>query len=131
MSIKDRFIKSVQTSPTLWIGLWALLLLNMLMVLVLTRGVSWAAGVVFAVLILAGGLAILKIARYSPVDTEMDDDLKERLDKLMEEIRPYCQDVFDNQVNSFLEPIEQEFQQKFSRGLAWLWEKVDDFYAQL
>lgn len=131
MSIKDRFITSIQTSPNLWIGLWALLLLNLLMVLVLVKGISWTAGVLFVVLLLIGSLAVYKVAYYSPDEPEIDEELQARLNELMEEIRPHCDEVFNKQVNNFLQPIEHEYQHKFSRGLAWLWEMVDDFYAQL
>lgn len=131
MSLRDRLVNSMKTSPNLWICVWALFLLNLLMVYILIRGMSWAAGIIFAVLLLAGALAVLFIANYKPPEPELDEDIQARLEKLMEEIRPYCEEVFDIQVKKALRPIEFEYREKFSQGLAWLWEKVDDFYAQV
>lgn len=127
----ERFINSVKTSTILWMSLWALLVLNMLVIIVLIRGYSWLL-MVGSVLILAGGLLSLqRLAHTSEEENDIDADLQRRLDQLMDEIRPHCEVIFDKQVKHFIEPIEREFELEISRGLNWLWEEVDSFYNQV
>jgi hypothetical protein len=125
------FVESVKKSTNLWIGLWALLLLNILFVFILIKGISWILVLVIILLLGGGGAILLKIAHYTPPEPGIDDEIQTHLNDLMEEIRPYCEEVFNDRINSFLEPVEHDFQQKFSLGLSWLWEKVDAFYAQV
>ena len=89
------------------------------------------ANVLLVLLWVAGMMFIFKIARSTPDEPDVDADLHLRLQDLMEEIRPYCEEVYDKKVDRFLEPIEQDYQQRFSMGLSWLWEKVNDFYMQV
>ena len=131
MTISDRFIASVKKSTNLWIGLWVLLLLNLLIIFVLTKIFSWMVLVVFVLLWVVGIIFLHRIAHSTPAEPDIDADLRLRLQDLMEEIRPYCEEVFDQKVNGFLDPIEQDYQQRFSMGLSWLWEKVSDFYVQV
>jgi hypothetical protein len=131
VTIAERFIASVKKNTNLWIGIWVLLLLNLLLVFIIAKGISWMANVLLVLLWVAGMVVILKIARSTPDEPDVDADLHLRLQDLMEEIRPYCEEVYDKKVNRFLEPIEQDYQQRFSMGLSWLWEKVNDFYVQV
>ena len=131
MTIAERFIASVKKNTNLWIGIWVLLLLNLLLVFIIAKGISWMANVLLVLLWVAGMMFIFKIARSTPDEPDVDADLHLRLQDLMEEIRPYCEEVYDKKVDRFLEPIEQDYQQRFSMGLSWLWEKVNDFYMQV
>lgn len=132
MTVSDRFIESVKKSTNLWIVLWVLLLLNLLIVFILIKGISWIVNVLFVLLLAAGIAALLRMAHFTPADeADIDSEMRSRLHDLMEEIRPHCEDVFDNKVNGFLQPIEQDYQQRFSMGLSWLWERVNDFYKQI
>lgn len=131
MTNTEIFVESVKKSTNLWIGLWALLLLNILFVFILIKGISWILVLVIILLLGGGGAILLKIAHYTPPEPGIDDEIQTHLNDLMEEIRPYCEEVFNDRINSFLEPVEHDFQQKFSLGLSWLWEKVDAFYAQV
>jgi hypothetical protein len=131
VTIAERFIASVKKNTNLWIGIWVLLLLNLLLVFIIAKGISWMANVLLVLLWVAGMMFIFKIARSTPDEPDVDADLHLRLQDLMEEIRPYCEEVYDKKVDRFLEPIEQDYQQRFSMGLSWLWEKVNDFYMQV
>lgn len=130
MTNTNRFVESVKKSTNLWIGLWVLLLLNILFVFILIKGIFWIPALAIALLLVGGVSVLLKIAHYIPAEPDIDDDIQVRLNDLMEEIRPHCEEVFNDRINRFLEPAEHNYQQKFSMGLSWLWEKVDAFYAQ-
>ena len=130
MISRERFIESVKKNTNLWISLWVLLLLNILLVFVLIKSLSWILVLVVFLLLIGGISFLLRTAHYETPELAIDAEVQACLRDLMEEIRPHCEEVFDVHINSFLEPVEQSFQQKFTMGLSWLWETVDAFYTQ-
>ena len=66
MTVSDRFIESVKKSTNLWIVLWVLLLLNLLIVFILIKGISWIVNVLFVLLLAAGIAALLRMAHFTP-----------------------------------------------------------------
>ena len=101
MTIAERFIASVKKNTNLWIGIWVLLLLNLLLVFIIAKGISWMANVLLVLLWVAGMMFIFKIARSTPDEPDVDADLHLRLQDLMEEIRPYCEEVYDKRSIDF------------------------------
>ena len=131
MISRERFIESVKKNTNLWISLWVLLLLNILLVFVLIKSLSWILVLVVFLLLIGGISFLLRTAHYETPELAIDAEVQARLHDLMEEIRPYCEEVFDNRVKRSLKPLEQNFQQKFTMGLTWLWETVDVFYTKV
>lgn len=102
-----------------------------MVIIALSRGFSLMTGLILTG-ILAGGSAILtSISRISPLEQALEPDIYHRVNSLMKEIKPVCNQIFDRNLDTLLQPLETDLQREFSRGLTWLWDEVDDFYDKV
>ncbi len=131
MAILQMFIDSVRTRTAFWIGLWVLIVINIMVIIALSRGFSLMTGLIMTG-ILAGGSALLtSISRIPPPEEALEPDVYHRVNSLMKEIKPVCNQIFDRNLDALLQPLETDLQREFSRGLAWLWDEVDEFYDKV
>lgn len=102
-----------------------------MVIIALSRGFSLMTGLILTG-ILAGGSAILtSISRIPPPEEALEPDVYHRVNSLMKEIKPVCNQIFDRNLDTLLQPLETDLQREFSRGLAWLWDEVDEFYDKV
>ncbi|HEX3010862.1 MAG TPA: hypothetical protein VHQ70_02340 [Syntrophomonadaceae bacterium] len=120
--------ESIKKNVGLWIVLWLLLLLNIMMIFILSRGISlWI--IIFGVIMMLLGSGVLEyISALEEKTVEViPDDIQEKVRGLMEDIKPLCEDIFSRELNNIIEPVLDNHRKDFSRGLTWLWENGDDF----
>jgi hypothetical protein len=132
MNYRKKAEESIKKNVNLWIILWFLLLLNIAMILIFSRGFSWGIVILCLFLLLVGSGCLQFIAEGKDKKPEVvSDELKEKVDGLMEEITPLCEDIFTRELNNIIQPVLESHRKDFSRGLSWLWEDGDDFAAQI
>lgn len=124
--------ESIKNNVNLWIVLWLLLLLNIMMILILSRGFSLWTVILCVVMMLMGSGCLGYIAESQEPETEqVPDELQEKVDSLMEEITPLCEDIFTRELNNIIQPVLDSHRKDFSRGLSWFWETGDDLALQI
>lgn len=131
MNLPTRWLASIRMNTGLWMGLWGLLMLNIIVILILVRGFSWWSLSIAMIIAAAGAAALTALARLPEPDPSIDDGMSIGLNALMEEIRPVCEQVFDQHITRLMAPLKTELNQEFSRGIEWLWEEVDAFYQEV
>lgn len=132
MSYRKKAKESIKNNVNLWIVLWLLALLNVMMIVILSRGFSLWIIVLGIVFMLAGSgyLELIADSEDEQVET-VSDELKEKVDSIMEEITPLCEDIFTRELNNIIQPVLESHRKDFSQGLSWLWENGDTFAAQI
>ncbi len=122
---------NLKNNFNLWMALWFLLLLNAYTFIVLIYGFSWGLTIFFLILVLLGmGLLRLVIQDESQELITLPE-LKASISGLMREITPLCDDIFIREANRAINPITEELEKEFSKGLNWLWENIDTFLSQI
>lgn len=117
----------------LWVSLWILLLLNLFMIYVFSRGFSIIAAIFFAVVAMAGtGLIKYWADNYTPWREDfITDKYNEKASELMEEVKPLCDDIFAREIERITDPVLESHRQDITKGLSWLWEEGDGFVCQV
>ncbi|MDD4549349.1 MAG: hypothetical protein PHT79_06270 [Syntrophomonadaceae bacterium] len=132
MNILYSIKASVKKNPNLWLVLWILVLLNIFTLLALSSKLS---ALLIIILLLLGlvGIAMIKslneLPYYKP--TAVTTEVKEKIDDLMAEVRPLCDEVFTRKIDNFTGPLLTGLNNEFGRGLSWLWEDDEEFILQV
>lgn len=125
------FITSLKQNPGTIMLMWALLLLNIMVIYGLIKGFTVTAVIVFAIICAMGILLISFLGKINPENEQKHKQYQARLNNLMQEIRPLCDDIYERQLNNTIHTLQTNSYDEFARGLSWLWEQVDDFYLQV
>ena len=131
MNQSAKFITSLKQNPGTIMLMWTLLLLNVMVIYVLIKGFTVMAVIVFAVICAAGILVISLLGKININHEQSYRQFQARLNNLMLEIRPLCDDIYERQLNNTIQTLQANSYDEFSRGLSWLWEQADDFYLQV
>lgn len=120
---------NIASNNRIWLAFWILIIVNIYAFISLGRGFSWL--VTFSFLLLAFlGIGIINIlAKEEKVTEELISltDIISNVDGIMDEITPLCDDVFAKETVKSIDPIIDNLRQEFAKGLAWLWENIDEF----
>lgn len=123
--------KSLAHNVTLWILLWILTILNIFAVLSISQGYS-ISRLIISLFIIAIGIVVLRRLAFRFSNTqELSTELYQQVTDLMERIRPFCDGIFDREIERITEPILGEIEQDFSRSMNWLWENNDAYLLNL
>lgn len=131
MNQSTEFITSLKQNPGTIMLMWALLLLNIMVIYGLIKGFTVTAVIVFAIICAMGILLISFLGKINPENEQKHKQYQARLNNLMQEIRPLCDDIYERQLNNTIHTLQTNSYDEFARGLSWLWEQVDDFYLQV
>lgn len=131
MNQSTEFITSLKQNPGTIMLMWALLLLNIMVIYGLIKGFTVTAVIVFAIICAMGILLISFLGKINPENEQKHKQYQARLNNLMQEIRPLCNDIYERQLNNTIHTLQTNSYDEFARGLSWLWEQVDDFYLQV
>lgn len=112
-------------------ALWVLVIINIFFFITFAKG--FAVGfLILALLISVAGILYLKwLANRLAADKDLSAEIMAQATELMERIRPFCDEVFVNEINRITEPILDTIEQDFTKGLGWLWENNDAYLAGL
>ncbi|WP_054693214.1 hypothetical protein [Syntrophomonas palmitatica] len=131
MSFTRGIKESISNNNYLWMALWLLVLINFYCFLLLSQGFSIWSLLVF---LITGSIGILIIKRISSISTnreEVNIEQNPRVDELMTEIKPICDDVFTDEINELTSPILNTVKTDFITSIAWLREDCDEFINQV
>ncbi|MEN6326399.1 MAG: hypothetical protein ABFD18_09390, partial [Syntrophomonas sp.] len=128
----DRIRKSIKQNVNLWIALWILLLLNIFMIIIFSKGFSMLA-LVFILMAAMAGAGVLKYLAEdaSPEVNKISNLHQQKASELMEELKPLCDDIFTREINRAAEPVVEDYRKDITKGLSWLWEDGDEFVSQV
>lgn len=122
---------SLARNATLWIFIWILAILNIFAVLWISQGYSNSGLIITLVIIIIGAITLKKLAlKYSNTE-ELSEESSQQVSDLMEKIRPFCDEIFNKEIDHITEPIFNEIEQDFTRSMTWLWENNDDYLLKL
>lgn len=83
--------------------------------------------ILFIVIAAAGG-GVIKLSAGSRLDGQvLQSPHPAQDDKIMVEIKVLCEDLFESEIIRITDPVVENIQQDFSRGISWLWEDRQDF----
>ncbi|MGI5921877.1 MAG: hypothetical protein ACOX6I_09105 [Syntrophomonadaceae bacterium] len=129
---QNQIRESISQNINLWIALWVLLLINVFMVLFISRGFSVLLLIFFLTAVLAGTGVLKYLAENrKPRVSEIPGIYHDKTNALMKEIQPLCDDIFTREINKITEPVIEDYRQDITRGLSWLWEDADEFVDQV
>lgn len=131
MELGKLFRKSLRANTNLWLALWALILLNLFSALVFSRGFSLLVFTIILIVGVVGGLYIRYLSLLPEDEDYTEYAFGEEMAGLMDEIRPFCDQVFSRELDRMVGPVIDNIHRDFSRGLEWLWEDADQFIAQV
>lgn len=131
MELGKLFRKSLRANTNLWLALWALILLNLFSALVFSRGFSLLVFTIILIVGVVGGLYIRYLSLLPEDEDYTEYAFGEEMAGLMDEIRPFCDQVFSRELDRMVGPVIDNIYRDFSRGLEWLWEDADQFIAQV
>lgn len=130
----DNLVKlqdNIKNNFKLWLLVWFLLLMNIYTFISLRQGFSWAWTIFFITLALLGS-GLLKMVSHEEVPELITlPELQASISSLMREIIPLCDAIFVRETNQAINPVLEDLEKEFSKGLAWLWENIDDFIADV
>ncbi|MGI5880196.1 MAG: hypothetical protein ACOX6L_06330 [Syntrophomonadaceae bacterium] len=130
MNQSAEFITSLKHKQGIML-MWTLLSLNVMVIYVLIKGFAVSAVIVFAVICSAGILVISFLGKVNTGNQQDHKQFQARLNNLMLQIRPLCDDIYEHQLNNTIQTLQANSNDEFTRGLSWLWEQVDDFFLQV
>lgn len=131
MELGKLFRKSLRVNTNLWLALWALILLNLFSALAFSRGFSLLVLTIILLVGVVGGLYIKHLSSLPEDEDYSEIELGEEMAGLMDEIRPFCDQVFSRELERMVGPVIDNIHRDFSRGLEWLWEDADQFTDQV
>lgn len=131
MTYMDRAKASIKANVNLWIALWILILVNIMMAVFFSKGFSLLGLIFFCILILLGCGLLKYVAENDTEAEKVPDEVQEKLNSLMEEIKPLCEEIFTKELENIIQPVLDSHRKDFARGLSWLWENGDDFASQV
>ena len=100
MNQSTEFITSLKQNPGTIMLMWALLLLNIMVIYGLIKGFTVTAVIVFAIICAMGILLISFLGKINPENEQKHKQYQARLNNLMQEIRPLCDDIYERQLNN-------------------------------
>lgn len=122
--------KSMYHSSSLWILLWLLVLVNILAFLALADMFSYPLFFVWLGLAFIG-IVFIKALAYSEEVQYVSREIEGKVQSLMQEIKPLCEDVFEREVNAFIKPLLDEIYEDFEENLRWFWQAGEDFSREV
>jgi hypothetical protein len=132
MNYLDKAKASIRNNVNLWIILWLLIILNIIMIFILSKGFHWWTVTLGAVFMLAGSGCLELVADSKDhLPQSQPDEWQKKIDAVMREVTPLCEEIFTRELNRIIQPVLENHRQDFSRGLASLWENGDNFAAQV
>jgi len=119
--------KSFARNTKMWMAMWVLVIVNIFTFTTISRGFS--IGVLILFLIIGGlGIIALRWLAARPFGYKnVSEDIILQVGELMEKIRPFCDDIFENEINRITEPVLATITEDFSKGLSWLWENGEEY----
>ena len=123
--------RSLAQNATLWIFIWILGVFNIYALLCISHGYSNSGLIIAFVIIIIGIITLRKLALKFSNATEISEEFSQQVSDLMEKVRPFCDDIFEKEIDRITEPILDEIEQDFTRSMIWLWENNDDYLLKL
>lgn len=127
----EKLKRSLAKNTGLWMAIWILGVLNIFAVLSIGQGYSNSKIVISVIACIIGVFTINRLASSFSNNQEISADVSRQLAELMARIRPFCDGVFDKEIERITEPILGEIEQDFSKGMVWLRENNDDYMRNL
>lgn len=132
MNILHGLRTSINKNPNLWTIVWILIVLNIFMLLALSSELSLLLVIVLTLLGLVGVGIIRSMAESSSAGNhKIPAEFKAKIDELMADIRPLCDEIFTKKIDEFIEPVLEGMNRDFSQGLSWLWEDGEQFIVKV
>jgi len=123
------FKESIVNNHYLWMALWLLVLVNLYCFFLLSHGFSFW---ILAGFCLIGAMGILAIKRTAlgEVDSgEIEPAGDPRIEELIREIAPLCDDIFDEEITEITSPLLNRVKNDFLASITWLREDCDEFIS--
>ncbi len=119
--------KSLARNTKMWMAMWVLVIVNIFAFTTISKGFS--IGVLILFLIIGGlGIMALRWLAARPFGYKnVSEDIILQVGELMDKIRPFCDDIFENEINRITEPVLATITEDFNKGLSWLWENGEDY----
>lgn len=130
MSFGSRLRNSLYHNNNLWILLWFLILINALAFIALAGRFSLFLLAIFLVAALAGAMFI-KMFAYNEIDKDIYGQVDVRVNELMQEIKPLCEEIFQREVDAAVTPLLEEIYEDFEKNLEWFWEAGQSFAREI
>lgn len=112
-------------------ALWVLVIINIFFFITFAKGFA-ISYLILALFISVAGILYLKwLVNQITADKDLSEEIISQAAELMERIRPFCDEVFVNEINRITEPILENIEQDFTKGLGWLWENNQIYLAGL
>lgn len=131
MSFLEGLKESIKKNSYLWITLWCLVIINLWFIIFLNQGFYLWLTLGF---VLVGVIVLWFIRRVSAPEPEKTVVLSEfdaKIDEFIEEIRPICENIFQDEVSELTRPTIDNIKSDFGTSLEWLWENTQDYLAQV
>lgn len=123
--------KSIQNNGRLWIALWTLMAINIYIILEFIRGFSMLGLIIFLFLVVGGFLYIKRVHDIPYQSSNNRKLVDEHLNQLMEEVKPYCEEVFEREIERITVPVVNGVRDDFNTGLQWLWRDSEEYLQQV
>lgn len=133
MEILSNLKSNLEQNLKLWIALWLLLLLNAFTFFYLSKGFSLWLLLIF-IIMASIGIGLLKQLAKVPEEEEfleVPEEIKANVDEIMIEIKPLCEEIFNRETAKLINPVMEDLQKDFFKGVSWLWENIDDFITSV
>lgn len=114
MSFGSRLRNSLYRNNNLWILLWFLILINALAFIALAGRFSLFLLAIFLLAAMAGAMFI-KIFGYNETAQDISRQVDVKVNQLMEEIKPLCEEIFKREVDAEVIPLQEEIYEDFEK----------------
>lgn len=130
MSFGSRLRNSLYHNNNLWILLWFLILINALAFIALAGRFSLFLLAIFLLAAIAGAMFI-KIFGYAETAKDISRQVDVKVNQLMQEIKPLCEEIFKREVDAAVTPLLEEIYEDFEKNLEWFWEAGQSFAREV
>lgn len=128
MNLLSNLKSNLEQNLKLWVALWLLLLLNAFTFFSLSKGFSLWLLLIFIFIALIGIGFLRQLAQVPHEDpVNISEEIKANVDEIMQEIKPLCEEIFNRETAKLINPVMEDLQKDFFKGIIWLWESIDDF----
>ena len=132
--VLDRWEKLKQNlvdNIAVWMGIWILVLLNIFVLITMGYGFKWGNLILCILIGIAGIMGLLLLIPRSQEEGLETEEVDSEIGKIMEEIRPLCDELFVQEINRITQPVIEEIREDYKRGLSWLWEDSQAYLQRL
>lgn len=112
-------------------ALWILAIVNIFFFITFSKGFSLWLLIITLIISGLGILALKWFASQALAAKDLSAEIMVQVTELMEKIRPFCDEIFVDEINRITEPILTAIEEDFTKGLGWLWENNEIYLAGL